>query len=112
MSEVQQALQDPTAAVNIVVGPPVADLVAQDPNVSPGVRFAGLYEHEPRRFVFKKAHLSREDFRIFDSHPSGMGQLVCVSHHHGEFKLFSCLLCSWMPVHAEIAKYMYLCFSV
>lgn len=111
MSEVQQALQDPTAAVNIVVGPPVADLVAQDPNVSPGVRFAGLYEHEPRRFVFKKAHLSREDFRIFDSHPSGMGQLVCVSHHHGEFKIFW-LSYSWMPVYAGISKQVCVCVNI
>ena len=83
MSEVQAALADPSLAVNIAVGPPVAELVPQDPNVSPGVRFAGRYEREARRFVFKKAHLSREDFRIFDSHPSGVGQLVCVSHHHG-----------------------------
>lgn len=83
MGEVQAALADPSLAINIAVGPPTATLVPQDPNTSPGVRFAGLYEREPRRFVFKKAHLSREDFRIFDSHPSGVGQLVCVSHHHG-----------------------------
>lgn len=83
MGEVQAALADPSLAINIAVGPPFSNLIPQDPNTSPGVKFAGLYEKEPRRFIFKKAHLSREDFRIFDSHPSGVGQLVCVSHHHG-----------------------------
>ena len=65
--------------MNIAFGPPFPELVPQDPNT--GLRLGGQYDKEPRRFVFKKAHLSREDFRIFDQRS---GQLVCVSHHYGK----------------------------
>jgi hypothetical protein len=34
-----------------------------------------------RRFVFKKAHLSRDDFRIFDG---GSDRPVAVLHHFGK----------------------------
>lgn len=65
--------------VNIAVGPPFPELVPQDPNT--GLRLGGKYDKLPRRFVFKKAHLSREDFRIFDQKT---GRLVCISHHYGK----------------------------
>lgn len=65
--------------VNIAFGPPFPELVPQDPDT--GLRLGGQYDKEPRRFVFKKAHLSREDFRIFDQRS---GRLVCVSHHYGK----------------------------
>eukprot|EP00892_Ulva_mutabilis_P006997 jgi/Ulvmu1/466/UM001_0473.1 len=77
--EIGSVLQDPSQAVNIAFGPPFPELVPQDPNT--GLRLGGQYDKEPRRFVFKKAHLSREDFRIFDQRT---GRLVCVSHHWGK----------------------------
>jgi hypothetical protein len=79
MGDFQAAMHDPTQAVNIAFGPPFADLTPQDPNT--GIRLGGQYEQAPKRLIFKKAHLSREDFRVFDQ---VSGRLVCVSHHHGK----------------------------
>lgn len=54
-------MQDPAAAINIAVGPPTPELVPQQPGT--GVLVARLCDPRARRFVFKKAHLSRDDFR-------------------------------------------------
>lgn len=60
------------------MGPPCPELIPQNP--ADGLKLAGQFTTAPRQFVFKKAHLSAEDFRIF----SKEGQLMCVSHHAGK----------------------------
>lgn len=77
--EIGHALQNPNAAIDIAIGPPFPELVPQQPRT--GLVLAGHCAHEPRRFIFKKAHLSREDFRIFDAQTK---RLVAVSHHWGK----------------------------
>jgi hypothetical protein len=66
-------------AVNIAIGPPIPELNAQKPGT--GLIFGNRIDNQPRRFIFKKAHLSQEDFRIFDYHSKC---LVAVSHHWGK----------------------------
>ena len=78
--EIGHALQNPNSAIDIAVGPPFPELIPQDPNAAP-LAFARQFDSKPKRFIFKKAHLSREDFRIFDGE-SGMP--VAVSHHWGK----------------------------
>jgi hypothetical protein len=77
--EVGQAMMDPNAAIAIAMGPPFPALVPQQPGT--GLILGNQIDQQPRRFIFKKAHLSREDFRIFDAMSQ---QLVCVSHHYGK----------------------------
>jgi hypothetical protein len=77
--EMGHALQDPNAAIEIAIGPPMPELVPQQPNT--GLVVGARFDQQPRRFIFKKAHLSREDFRIFDAMNKS---LVCVSHHWGK----------------------------
>jgi hypothetical protein len=62
--EFGKVLADPTAAIDIAVGPPFPNLTPQQPGT--GVIVGQQFDNKPRRFVFKKAHLSREDFRVFD----------------------------------------------
>ncbi|KAL4420755.1 hypothetical protein ABPG75_010411 [Micractinium tetrahymenae] len=77
MTEIDR-LQDPNFQLEVLLGPPCPELVPQAPGS--GLRFAGQVTTAPRQFVFKKAHLSNDDFRIF----SKEGQLLCVSHHMGK----------------------------
>ena len=77
--EMGAAMANPNVALEIAFGPPFPQLVPQQPNT--GIQFARHCEREPKRLIFKKAHLSRDDFRIFDQKS---GRLVAVSHHHGK----------------------------
>jgi len=72
-------INDPNFLVELAVGPPLATLVPQEPRS--GIALGGQFLHAPGRFVFKKAHLSADDNRIFNAQT---GQLVCVSHHFGK----------------------------
>lgn len=72
-------INDPNFLVELAVGPPLADLVPQQPGA--GIPFGGRFLQAPGRFIFKKAHLSADDNRIFNAEN---GQLVCVSHHYGK----------------------------
>ncbi|PSC74436.1 domain precursor [Micractinium conductrix] len=78
MAEFQKMQADPNFALEVALGPPCPELVPQQPEA--GLKLAGLHTKEPRQFVFKSAHLSAEDFRIF----SKEGRLLCVSHHMGK----------------------------
>ncbi|EFN58545.1 expressed protein [Chlorella variabilis] len=78
MTEVEKLQADPQFAIELVLGPPCPELVPQD--ASRGLKFAGHFTSAPQQFVFKKAHLSGDDFRIFNKE----GHLVCVSHHEGK----------------------------
>lgn len=69
---------DPNYVLELAVGPPAPNLVPQNPATGP--RMSGHYLQQPGRFILKKAHLSADDFRIFD----GSGRLMAVSHHLGK----------------------------
>lgn len=77
-SEVER-INDPNFIVELAVGPPLAPLVPQQP--SAGLSLGGRFLQTPGRFIFKKAHLSAEDNRIFNA---DNGELVCCAHHFGK----------------------------
>lgn len=77
MAESSQ-LNDPNFVVQMAVGPPFADLVPQKPGQ--GLSLEGLYSETPTRLVFKGAHMSKEDFRIFNS----QGHVVAAMWHFGK----------------------------
>ncbi|KAL3697692.1 hypothetical protein R1sor_011768 [Riccia sorocarpa] len=76
-SEVQK-LNDPNFLVELAIGPPNPALAPQKPGR--GLVLGGQYSYQPRSFVFKKAHFSFDDNRIFDE----SGELVLVTHHPGK----------------------------
>lgn len=88
MQHLQQGLQqgevgkldvnNPNYVLELAVGPPAPNLVPQQPGS--GAVLSGQFLQQPARFLLKKAHLSADDFRIFDS----SGRLVAVSHHLGK----------------------------
>lgn len=72
-------LSNPNEIIAIAAGPPVPNLVPQ--KKGEGLVFGGKYvEGQPRRFIFKAAHMSGDDYRIFDAE----GRLVCNSWHQGK----------------------------
>lgn len=74
----QLAQGDPNFVVQLAVGPPVPQLVPQQPGT--GAVLSGQFLPHTARFILKKAHLSAEDLRVFNE----QGQLVAVSHHFGK----------------------------
>eukprot|EP00798_Chlamydomonas_sp_ICE-L_P020517 gene20517-27309_t len=88
LAEVIDSLEhnDASALLEIAAGPLNPDLIPQEEGS--GIVVAGKYEKKATRFIFKKAHLSLEDFRIFkvnlETQSSKNGQLVAVSHHEGK----------------------------
>ncbi|KAL3697693.1 hypothetical protein R1sor_011769 [Riccia sorocarpa] len=76
-SEVQK-LNDPNFLVELAIGPPNPALAPQTPGT--GLVLGGQFSYQPRSFVFKKAHFSFDDNRIFDE----SGELVLVTHHPGK----------------------------
>lgn len=70
---------DPNALIEIAVGAPFPQLVAQKRERAE-LELDKVYFNEPTRYLVKKAHMSRDDVRIFDSN----GRLVCNSHHPGK----------------------------
>jgi hypothetical protein len=80
-AEMKGALADPNKAIQIAIGDPMPTLIPQDPKI--GLRFGGLYYKQPKRYVLKSGHMSRDDHRIFDAEN---GQLVYNSHHPGKVR--------------------------
>ncbi|GBF88134.1 hypothetical protein Rsub_00846 [Raphidocelis subcapitata] len=78
-SELQQIINDPSHAISIAAGPAFADLIPQPPGS--GLIVGNRVGKTPHRFVLKKAHMSREDFRIFDA---VSGHIVAVLFHWGK----------------------------
>mmetsp|Transcript_2809 Transcript_2809/g.8566 ORF Transcript_2809/g.8566 Transcript_2809/m.8566 type:complete len:336 (+) Transcript_2809:160-1167(+) len=74
-----EATNDPEFALEIAVGPATSNLVKQDP--SKGVHFRKKFFNENKRYLFKGAHLSRDDYRIYDA---ATGKMVMYSHHPGK----------------------------
>ena len=78
-AELEKLANDPNFVVEVAMGDPMPVLVPQDRNS--GIRMCGIYFDKPKRYILKKAHMSREDNRIFDT---DTGRLVLVSHHPGK----------------------------
>lgn len=76
--EMKAMLNNPNVAVNVALGDPAPTLVAQERGS--GLELDRVYFSETKRFILKKAHLSRDDVRIFDTE----GRLVANSHHPGK----------------------------
>eukprot|EP00171_Calliarthron_tuberculosum_P008167 IDg8167t1 len=76
--ELKGMLNDPKVAVQVALGDPAPALVPQQRGS--GLELDKVYFSEPKRFVLKKAHLARDDVRIFDTE----GHLVANSHHPGK----------------------------
>lgn len=71
-------INDPNTIIEIAAGPPAPELVPQ--KKGEGLEFGRQYSNEIKRFIFKKAHMSKDDFRIFDKD----GRLVCNAWHEGK----------------------------
>lgn len=78
-AELNRLANDPNFVVQFAVGDPIPELKPQSRDS--GLKFCQLYFDQPKRYVLKKAHMSREDNRIFDK---DSGELVYVSHHPGK----------------------------
>lgn len=68
-------------AITIAVGDPFPRLVPQ--TQGSGIEKDGVYHTKPTRYILKKAHLSLDDFRVYDVD----GNLVANSHHPGKVSL-------------------------
>jgi hypothetical protein len=77
-AETNKLLNDPNFVIQFAVGEPVPHLIPQDPNV--GIVLGRLFFNEPKRYVWKKAHMSLDDNRVFDYKT---GHLVYNSSHPG-----------------------------
>ena len=78
-AEMHSLANDPNFVVEFAVGEPFPELVPQQKGS--GIVFSGLYFNQPKRYIMKKAHMSREDVRILDV---DNGRVVMVSHHPGK----------------------------
>ncbi len=78
-AEMQQLANDPNFIVEFAVGDPVPELVPQ--SRESGIKFSGVYFEETKRYIMKRARMSKEDVRIFDY---DTGHVVMVSHHPGK----------------------------
>ena len=78
-TEIQKLASDPNFVVQFAVGDPLADLTPQ--NRDEGISLHGVFFTETKRYILKKAHLSKDDNRIFDAQT---GRLVYNSHHPGK----------------------------
>ncbi|KAL3697691.1 hypothetical protein R1sor_011767 [Riccia sorocarpa] len=76
-------LNDPNFLVELAIGPPNPSLVPQQPGT--GLTFGGQFSYAPRQFVFKKAHFSFDDSRIYAEN----GEIVLITHHLGKNPLDS-----------------------
>ncbi|KAL9186639.1 hypothetical protein ACHAXT_005877 [Thalassiosira profunda] len=78
-AEMQQLANDPNFVVEFAVGDPMPDLVPQSKDS--GIKMGGVYFDEPKRYIMKSCHMSKEDVRILDM---ASGKVVLVSHHPGK----------------------------
>lgn len=54
-------VNNPNYILELGVGPPAPNLVPQQPGT--GAVLSGQFLQQPARFLFKKAHVSADDFR-------------------------------------------------
>lgn len=72
------AIHNPEELIQIAAGDPFPELIAQKRGST--LELDKVYFNEPKRYVVKKAHLSRDDVRIFDTE----GRMILNSHHPGK----------------------------
>mmetsp|Transcript_27681 Transcript_27681/g.41551 ORF Transcript_27681/g.41551 Transcript_27681/m.41551 type:complete len:317 (-) Transcript_27681:86-1036(-) len=77
--EMQQMVNDPDFIVEFAIGDPIPNLIPQSKDS--GIRLSGVYFDEPKRYIMKSCHLSKDDVRILDV---DTGKVVLVSHHPGK----------------------------
>eukprot|EP01006_Ploeotia_vitrea_P019901 TRINITY_DN52156_c0_g1_i1.p1 TRINITY_DN52156_c0_g1~~TRINITY_DN52156_c0_g1_i1.p1 ORF type:complete len:351 (+),score=43.14 TRINITY_DN52156_c0_g1_i1:118-1053(+) len=70
--------------IDFVVGPLNVTWKPQDP--SHGLKMHGMYSTDTRTYVLKKAHISYDDWRVFDAYTK---QMLFNSHHPGKNPLGS-----------------------
>ena len=58
-AEMQQLANDPSFVVQFAVGDPIPNLVPQ--SKGSGIRMSGAYFDQTKRYIMKKAHMSKED---------------------------------------------------
>ncbi|KAK1736888.1 hypothetical protein QTG54_012333 [Skeletonema marinoi] len=75
----QQMVNDPDFIVEFAIGDPIPNLIPQSKDS--GIRLSGVYFDEPKRYIMKSCHLSKDDVRILDV---DTGKVVLVSHHPGK----------------------------
>lgn len=78
-NELQRLANDPNFVVQFAVGDPSSSLVPQSRRS--GLHLSNVFFNEPKQYVLKSAHMSREDMRMFDV---STGRMVMVSHHPGK----------------------------
>lgn len=77
--EMKKAAADPATAMQIAVGDPAPVLVPQKRGSA--IELDKVYFPDTKRYLVKKAHMSRDDVRVFDTDG---GHLVMNSHHPGK----------------------------
>lgn len=78
-AEMNSLVNDPDFVVEFAMGDPTPELVPQQRGS--GIVMNGLYFDKPKRYLMKKAHMSKDDVRVFDT---DTGKPVLVSHHPGK----------------------------
>jgi len=78
-AEMQSLVNNPDFVVEFAMGDPMPKLIPQERGS--GITMTGLYFDKQKRYLMKKAHMSNDDIRIFDT---DTGQCVLVSHHPGK----------------------------
>lgn len=78
-AEMEQLANDPNFVVEFAIGEPIPNLIPQ--SKESGIIMSGVFFDEPKRYIIKNAHLSKDDSRIFDV---ATGKVVMVSHHPGK----------------------------
>ena len=58
-AEMQQLANDPNFVVQFAIGDPIPNLVPQPKDR--GIRMSGAYFDTTKRYIMKKAHMSKED---------------------------------------------------
>jgi len=71
----QQLANDPSFVVQFAVGDPIPNLVPQ--SKGSGIRMSGAYFDQTKRYIMKKAHMSKEDVSAPLPPPRGVPIYLC-----------------------------------
>lgn len=78
-AEMQQLTNDPNFVVEFAIGDPIPNLIPQSRDS--GIKIAGVYFDETKRYIMKTCHMTKDDVRVLDM---STGKVVLVSHHPGK----------------------------
>lgn len=91
-AEMNSLVNDPDFVVEFAMGDPTPDLVAQERGS--GITFSGLYFDKPKRYLMKKAHMSKEDVRIFDTDTGKLVSFVSFESFNRWWGARTCSVCA------------------